>query len=192
MADDTPVTLPSLAVGDVWGTLTNANIRTIESRINTLRQEVLDLPDPVPVTDGAIAALVDDVASATRASVALAGLQLVTAGGLAGSNSTASRSNHAHNATEIVVTPFGTLAATTVRAALQEILDQLETLAALVTAGAGVVPTGFVVVRRYISGAWPARGTLAPGTVVFWIGPGDVALPSDYVSGTDAIFGTAS
>lgn len=190
MADDTPVTLPSLAVGDVWGTLTNNNIRTIEGRINVLRQQVLDLPAPSGVSDGAVAALIDDPASGTHASVVAAGLQLATSGGTQGAGTTASRNTHVHAASTVTVTPSGTLSSTTVQAALLEILAQLEVLEALVAAGAGVVPAGFVVVRRYVSGAWQARGTLPVGTVVWWVGPGGVALPTDYLSGTDAIYST--
>lgn len=189
MADDTPVSLPTPAVGDVWGTLTNSNFREVEGRINTLRQQVIDLPVSDTLTDADVADLIDNPFSETGVAVRAIGVQLAASGGTQGAGTTAARDTHTHTATATAVTPAGTLAATNVQAALIEILTQLEGLASLVASGAGDQPAGNLVGRRYTS-SWPARGTLDPLAIVIWIGPGSAGIPPEYVSGTDGLFVT--
>jgi hypothetical protein len=100
--------------------------------------------------------------------------------------------DHGHAASAITSSTVG-LSATTVQASLTELLSLVTALSALVAAGAGTVPTGFMVVRRAVAGVYPVRGTLPPGTVVFWVGPAQPSTGGSYaVSGTDWYFKTAA
>lgn len=72
MADDAPVALPippdPAGDGD-WGEIVNAAFREIESRINVLRQYVLDNPGGGAASDADVADLVQDLGSLTRAAL---------------------------------------------------------------------------------------------------------------------------
>lgn len=67
MADDAPLVLPEQGTpsgeAGVWDDLVNAAFREVETRVNTLRQYVLD--NPGSLSDAAVAALVTDTDSAT-------------------------------------------------------------------------------------------------------------------------------
>jgi hypothetical protein len=79
---------------------------------------------------------------------------------------------------------------------VQGLLAQIGAQALLGGSGGGSVPTGIVVIRRYTSGAWPVRGTLPSGAVVWWVGPASVGQPttggSYMVAGTDFYFASDS
>lgn len=93
---------------------------------------------------------------------------------------TAAPGNHTHTATATTFTPAGGITATN----LQDAVVQAAALGG--GGGSATMPAGNVIEIKYTGGAYPARGTQATGTVVYWVGPVQPTIGGLYaVAGTD-------
>jgi hypothetical protein len=130
-------------------------------------------------------------AAAGRTALAAAPDTTVSFPGFGPSATQAMVGNKTFTAAEISAAAVAGYTGSTVQGLLAQIGAQ-----ALAGGSGGSVPTGIVVIRRYTSGAWPVRGTLPTGTIVWWMGPASVGAPttggSYMVAGVDFHFASDS
>lgn len=102
---------------------------------------------------------------------------------------TAAPGNHTHAAAALAFVPPTGMTATDVQSAIAEV----NTKASAGGGGTGTIPAGTLVERRYTAGAYPVRGTLPAGTVVWWAGPVQPLIGGNYaIAGVDHYVLTAS
>lgn len=141
----------------------------------------------VPLAAMVAALLVASTSAEARAAINAAPDSTVSFPGFGFTAGLAMPGNKVFTAAEINAAAVSGYTGTTVQALLAQIGAQ-----ALAGGTGGAAPSGVVVQRRYTSGAWPVRGTLPTGAVVWWVGPVSVGQPttggSYMVAGTDLYF----